>query len=511
MKLIQIIISKRRYWLVGLILVLVFLSGKDYDANSGLGLRPETQRQIEALKSELKLKNTTILAAQSASAEKSVGELGRGNFYRLFYNVEIRDPKSTNRSKPINLLFYLISETGQKQFIDQIEIHNDQIIRNRSVEFQANNSSNKIGFEKDNLEFSPTINITNIEISSLAISNFPELNALNKTIVGISGEEVTLERANTAANQTIFRSKNQSVGEFFVSTNKTITGADFKLRFIGSGGMGSYFVELREASNEGSNFGKLISKYYFNKETANDYFKVGPSTYHFPIAANLVPGQRYYIGVSNTEVEFSFFHTIAVITGNQADSKTQFGVEMKSEKYRKRIGDLFLRIYSPKSFGRLLGERFEDIGSGRMKYSYKQSNKPQDLLDIWSSENNSSDGVYYDNNYGGILGRSENNVSYIFKFDGGKPIQQAGIELNDISQGLVNSLVYYSTDGKNWQEIPAVEVNFVTTGKFKQTLSLEGKSRELYIKVTYDPSDVKYKSFHLFGIQSLQVVMETDK
>lgn len=507
MNLLQILISKRKYLLVGLILILVFLSDKDYDWQGD----PESQKQIETLETELKQQKATIISAQSLSEEKNIGELSKGNFYRLFYDIDIRDLKSTGQSKSINLDIFLVSDTGQKQLVDQINIHNNQIIKNRSIEFQVNDNSDRIIIEKDESEFSPTINITNIEISSLAVRNFSELNALDRTVIGITGEEVVFERAVTASNQIVFRSKNQSIGEFFISTNKIITGIDFKLRFIGSGGMGSYFVELRETPNEGSNFGKLISKYYFNKETANDYFKVGPSTYHFPIAANLIPGQRYYIGISNTEVEFSFFHTIAVIIGNQTDSKTEFGAEIIKGKPKKRIGDLFLKIYSPLSGGILLGGRFEDIGSGRMKYTYKQSGKPMDLLDIWSTENNSDGGIYYDNNYGGILGKSENNMSYIFKFDGRKPIRQASIELNDISQGLVSSLVYYSIDGKNWQEIPVVEVNFATTGKFKQALLLGGKSSELYIKVTYDPSDVKYKSLHLFGIQSLQVIMEMDK
>lgn len=511
MKFLQTISSNKRYFLVGFILILVFLSGKNYD--SGAEMNPDLQKQVENLKNELKQKDAIIISSQSKSGEKviggiGIGGIGKGNFYRLFFDIDVRDLNSSDQTKSVNFSVFLVSDTGLRQLLDQLEVQNNQIIKNRPVEFQAKDDSNRIIFEKDSIEFSPTINISSIEISSLDVKDLPELKKLDKTSLGIIAETISLERGKTASDQFVLRSKNQSVGEFFTPTQKIVTGADFKLRFIGSGGLGSYFVELREAENEESKVGKLISKYYFNKETANDYLKVGPSTYHFPIAANLVAGQRYYIGISNAEVETNFFHTLAVIAGSPTDSKTEFGAETIGGKYKKPIGDLFLKIYSPLSESPLLGERFEDIGAGRIKYTYKQSGKPEDLLDVSSL---SGDGIYFDSNYGGIVGKSENNNQYVFRFDIKKPIRKAGIELSDLSQGIVNSLIYYSFDGKNWQEIPVSEINFATTGKFNQALSLKGESSDLYIKITYDPSDVKYKSFQFFGIQSLQITIEADK
>lgn len=496
-------IFQKRHILVLFVLIVALMTGRDYTIQTAQTQNPDTQS----------LQNTQLLSSQLSLTKNNVLQTEPGGYYRLLYDVQSSELLDKSSDQTVTLSVYLVSDFDNKQLIDTITLKNGQKTYNRETVFASKESSSGLYFEKSSFDFSSDIAIVNIRSNHLNIRTDAEAANLHKLIVGQTTDEVTQEDKTPVADRYILRGKKENVGRVFEAKSDYISGVDLKLNFIGDGGYGDYLVELREIE-EGSvpKISGVLGLYYFTKGSAEANLKVSSSTYHFPLAATLTKGKRYFLSLNNERVKTNYFNTIEILGSGRNGAAGDRSLVFGGGQYQKEIGNLYFKIFNPISNyvnnERIpRGEIIQDIGSGESIYDYRQTGQPSDALDIFSIENGDKYSVHYDNNYNGIITETANNVAFIYKFDGLSPIKNAKISLNGIQQGAVNCLVSYSLDDKNWEDIPVKKFNFDETGTFVKMLGVNEKVSAIYLKITYDPQDLKFRTSRIFGIQNLDVHM----
>lgn len=496
-------IFQKRHILVLLILIVALMIGRDYNPQTDQSKNPIPQSILD----------TQLLSSQLSLTRNNVLQTEPGSYYRLLYSLQSSELLDQSLDQTVTLNVYLVSDFDNKQLIDTITLKNGQRVDNGETVFVSKESSSGLYFEKSSLDFSSDITIDSIRSNHLNINSDAEVANLHKSIIGQTTNEVIQEDKTPVTDQYIYRGSEENVGRVFEAKSDFISGVDLKLNFIGDGGYGSYSVELREIE-EGSTpkISGVLSLYYFTKGSAETNLKVASSTYHFPLAAALTKGKKYFLSLNNEQVKTNYFNTIEILGTSRNGLAGDRSLVFNGGQYQKEIGNLYFKIFNPISNNvnneRIpQGEIIQDIGRGENVYDYRQTGQPSDAFDIFSIENGDKYSIHYDNNFDGIIAATVNNVAFIYKFDGLSPIKNAKISLNGIQQGAVNCLVSYSLDDKNWQDIPVQKLNFEQTGAFVKMLNVNEKVSAIYLKITYDPEDVKFRTRRIFGIQNLDVHM----
>jgi len=297
-----------------------------------------------------------------------------------------------------------------------------------------------------------------------------------------------------------------------------------KLEFTGSGEIGNYYLELREVNNQN---GKVIlspdriAYFGFDKNSAERDLKIKEGIYHIPLAAYIEKGKTYFIGINNTEVRFNILNTLKIYGGN-ADSGEKIVSSVKG-KTSEKSGSLYLKVYGVDYIKAgdekvLTGAKILDNGDGTGSYSYGQGGSFSDYLDLEQVISKENSSIFYDNIQGGISGKDEDDNAFVYKINTTYPFAKLNIEAGQPGGEFTNSLVYYSFDNKNWQEIKndydKEDALFsADKNKFQKLLQGDGKTKTIYIKVTYDKEDAQEKNasavpVRLFGLKNLKVVAE---
>jgi len=512
-----------RYLLVFVILLIAFLYGKNLNII----------RKDEALLTQIRnLEQRQQGIYEITSSLKSI-EIPfivptiKGQGYRLNLDLETNNEDSvvTNVDSDatpgkIRLNFYLVSKYSDKTLILSDEFNDREIINEYEIKFVSDADYGYLLVEKENLDKNELVLVKNVHLTHLNVTQSSELNNLKPSIVGLTKTDrvVYSNLTDDVTDSYPFLRKNQSIGQVFTATEDQISAADFKIEFVGQGGVGNYFLELREVNEENgrvSSLGDRVAYYFFNYDEAQ-LLAFGDELYRFPLGAKLKKGQKYFIGFNNEQVGFTLTQTLKIYKSPIKTGLNDYGLSTVSGNFQK-INNLAVKIYGA-DYSNYNGEKLisgvfiQDLGQGEGLYTYENRHDPSDFLDIYQVQpDNSSPGlVWYDNVQQGISARPTEGIEFIYKFNTVYPFRRLRMVFMPYGSGFKDSLYYYSLDNQNWQLIDNnIRINneVKTKEKVDQVVMGEDNSNQVYLKVIPDFRD-NTNVLNIFGIKNLEVNAE---
>ncbi len=480
------------------------MTGRNFDFDSSK--EKELMKQINSLQKQFS-RNTEIGAGEESAVVKLGSNTEPNQYYRIFYNLQSTYQSDSDKESLISLELY-VETKYDSQFVDKVTIVEGEKLYNREIIFKSEGRADEIRLVKKTESYGGIVTIGGVKCYHL--SENPQ--QLQQTLIGIEGEKVFDASVDDSSSANKFKSKDQFIGSIITPKSDFISGIDFRMKTIGSGGENNYSVIICNVDEEGNPLTtEIISRYYFAQNYLQN-LRIGVGLYHFPISAEVEKNNNYFIGISNHDVNFNLFNTLAVYGSENIDPDNNLSKIVYEDGKLKEIGKLYYRIYEP--MGNTLSDSvlsnaiIQDVGGTVGFYDYSMSGQPRDIADIYSVENGGTNEIYFDNSYSGLVASTENNLAFIYKFDSGHPIDRAKIELSQVSHAVVDSLVYYSIDGTSWSEIEVEKRDSSSTGSFSEVIDVSRKSNSLYVKITYNNEDKQYRELKIFGIQALNVHMD---
>ena len=348
------------------------------------------------------------------------------------------------------------------------------------------------------------------EISAIRVDKYviPQNNALVENHYGYSQPEKMVSIDNNKQDYIRFWRKNQKVGEIFTADSDNLYGGEFKIRFQGIGGKGSYLIEVREIDDNNKISGERLAYWYFNKRQLGLLGQISEDTYFIPIVAKLEKGKKYYLGFSSAEVSNNWFNSVEIAFGGKI-KKIKDPIDNSSISLHQKSHNLYSLKNKSYSGEELLFGSSISIVTGKKTYSYSQLGRPAEYLDIYRVEGERAKySVLYDNVSGGIAGQLSKDTAIVYRFNTGINFNRAFVSFKEVAGGYCGVRAFWSYDDKNWQEIPGDNFsNPNNPTNFKQSITGVGGS-EIFLKITYDPERHHNKKINLFGISDLSLVAE---
>lgn len=507
------------YSIILLIFVFAFFFGKNMNLTS-----PTEKILQDQLYAQQKVVSGIydISAGQQEYELKNQFSIKKSQCGRLFFslkNLSTADSFLSNQKIKV----FLTNNFDQNQELGSYEIKSDRFFQNQEIDFCANADYQNLIFQKDKDNQNGSFEISNVLFSPL-VSEKHDLSNLLPPIVGNTNFSNIIYQTNLDINDANkaykFTRHNQMIGQTFVADTESISGVDMKLEFTGVGGIGNYYLELREADNQNGKialFSDRIAYFGFDKTSAERDLKIQKGIYHIPLVSHLEKGKTYYIGINNTAVKFNILNTLKIYGGN-ANNGEKIITSVK-RKTSDKPGNLYLKVYGAnyvktKDEKVLTGTKILDNGDGTGSYIYEQKGNFSDYLDLDQVISKENTSIFYDNVQSGISGKDEDDNAFVYKINTVYPFTKMKIELGQPGGEFTNSLIYYSFDNKNWQEIKSDwdksedEILQGDKNRFQELLQGDNKTKTVYIKVAYDKEDAKEKTIHLFGLKNLKVVAE---
>lgn len=511
-----------RYLLVLLILAGTLLFGRNFEGNSAYQANLQENRfsdaeegiyYIDEGEDELVLKDKVSISPDAG--------------YRIFFDVAMEAGAiSGSDSNNIDLALSVGDTLGRR-----VSVCSHQLVageRRFGLEgvFVSDDNYRDLVFSLNNTKFEGVIRIENIQIYALNIKTRAEEQGLKKTTVGATDfNKVILSNwPEEAESEYTFRKKYQKIGQIFTANSKMISAIDLKLKFIGTGGEGDYYLELYEYYPESSTISERLAYFNFDRESATTRLLTSSTerTYRIPLAANLVIGKQYVVCIANDKVEFNPLNTLSVLgQDNQFENGRIF---LSNRRHINNLsGSLSFKLYGvnySEYGGEMIptGAIIQDLGKGEGLYTYKQRGDISDFLDISEIgvEKNNGAGIFYDNNVGGIASDDSKDASVIYKFNTIYPFGKFSISADQPGGNFTNSKFYLSFDDNNWQEVQMkIDKNSpkIASNRFEIIASGDGKQNAIYIKITCDQESKKKKhseayAARLFGIKNIDVEAE---
>jgi len=348
------------------------------------------------------------------------------------------------------------------------------------------------------------------EISAIRVDKYaiPQNNELVENYYGYSKPEKMVSIDNNKQDYIRLWRKNQKVGEIFTADSDNLYGGEFEVRFQGTGGKGSYLIEVREIDDNDKISGERLAYWYFDKRQLESLGQISKNTYFIPIVAKLEKGKKYYLGFSSAEVSNNWFNSVEILLGKKV-KKIKDPIDNSSISLRQQSHNLYFLKNSSYSGEKLLFGSSISIASNKKTYRYIQLGRPAEYLDIYRVEGERAKySVLYDNVSGGIAGQLSKGTAIIYRFNTGINFNRAFISFQEVAGGYCGVRAFWSYDDKNWQEISGD--NFSNPNNpmnFKQSIAGVGGS-EIFLKITYDPERQHNKKINLFGISDLSLVAE---
>lgn len=515
----------KRCFLVLILFVLAFVFGENMNV---LTLEQQQLQDLVYTQQKMTFGIYDVTADQQEYELKNQFVLKNGQCGRLFFSLRNLPPINKSPDSSIvnpNIKILLSSDLNQNQELGSYEIKSNRFVQNEEVDFCSNTDYSGLLFQKNNDQDNQdyAFEISSVAFFPIAIEKH-DLNNLLPSIIGntnfnniIYQSSFESKDANTAIK---FSRKNQLIGQTFIASSDTASGVDLKLEFIGGGGIGNYFLDLREVNDQG---GKLVissnrmAYYCFNKGSAEKNLKIEEKVYHIPLAAHLEKGKTYFIGISNESVKFNILNTLKIYGGSE-DTGSDKIITSVGGRTSEKPGSLYLKVYGSDytKVGDekvLNGAKVLDNGDETGLYNYQQKGNFSDYLDLDQLISKGNNDIFYDNVQSGVSGRDENDNAFVYKINTTYSFTRMKIEANQPGEDFINSLVYYSFDEKKWQEIKSDSNKEDASSqenkdKFQELVYGDGKTKTLFIKVTYDKADAIDKKVHLFGLRNLKVTAE---
>lgn len=510
----------KRYFLVLVLFVLAFVFGKNMDV-----LTPEQKQSQDQIYAQQKITSGiyAVSVDQNKYELKKLFSIKSGQCGRLFFalkNLPPNDSLTNSFAENPNVQILLSNDFDQNQELGFYEIKSDRFAQNEEIDFCADSDYQNLLFEKDENSQDSSFEISDVAFYPLAIEK-RDFTGLMTPIEGntnfsnvIYQSSFSFKDANKAFK---FSRKNQKIGQAFVADSDMISGADSKMEFTGTGGIGNYYLDLREIEEQN---GKIrlssdrVAYFGFNKDNAEKNLKIGGGVYHIPLAAHLEKGKTYFIGISNEGVKFNILNTLKIY-GNDAGSGEKIVSSIRG-KISEKPGGLYLKIYGTDYVKVaddkvLTGAKILDNGDGTGLYVYEQKGSFSDYFDLDQLITKGNSNIFYDNVQSGISAKDEDDNAFVYKINTLHPFTLAKIEAGQPGGEFTDSLVYYSFDNNNWQEIKSDRDKSTDAplqedkDKFQELIQGDGETKTIYIKVTYDKEDAKEKSIHLFGLKNLKI------
>lgn len=517
---LKFVLKNMRYFFILVIFLLAYLFGKNLTLpEKELAYQKEIKRLNQVLSEsyQIKANRQSFIFAGRLNANPNEG-------YRFIADYKTKGIlKDKNlATHPVKINIWASSQLNGRQLIDSFEINPNSRIDNHESKFFSNGNYPDLLVEKENLEYQGDLIIKNPHFDAINVKNQASFEKLKPTIAAqVSFDKVIFETKTEQENgfYTLTRN-NQTVGQILTSSdNFNLAQVEMKLEIVGSGGVGSYFLELKEVEDNNGKSTISSSRIAYSSFTIQDLgdMKIGTDLYQLPIAAKLKKGKRYFLGINNQMVGFNLINTIKI--GKVSGDKNAAEIIRGAQTFG--LNDIYLKIFAADHLGQngqsiLADAVISDLGQGRGMYRYQQKSDVTDFFDIDQilANSNSQTLIFYDNISQGISGVTQDNNSFIYKFDTIYPFKNLQILLCQPSSEFVKSLAYWSYDQKNWQiiadDLDEERVENGNAYQLKQNLVGDGKANQVFLKVTYDPEDLKNKSDRIFGIRNLRVNAELE-
>ncbi|HLB31928.1 MAG TPA: hypothetical protein VJL27_00025 [Patescibacteria group bacterium] len=516
--------SYKRYLLVLFLFILALIFGRNLDA---MALEQKQLQDQIYLQQKIDSSIYQVPANQSEYRLKKIFSTKRGQCGRIFISLRnLSQTKNISDSSKENLsiIIKLSNDYGEEQSLAIFEVENRLFAQNKNFDYCANADYSDVIFQKDENDLDGSFEISNVSFYPIALEKH-NINNMVETIEGNTDFGKIFYQSgpeSEAANKPyVFLRKNQVIGQTFIANNEIISGIDIKLDFIGVGGQGNYSLELREAEEKNGHIElstDRVTYYCFNKDSAEKNLKIEKDVYHIPLAAHLEIGKTYFIGINNETVKFNIINTLKIfgVSGNNSGGKVVYSVGGKTSR---RSGSLFLKAYGAdyiKIAGEkvLTGAKIIDNGDGTGSYIYEQKGTFSDYLDIERSitKDNNNSSIFFDNIQAGISGKDKDDNVFIYKINTIYPFEKMKIYAEQPGEGLTDTLLYYSFDNNNWQEIasnhdkPENALSQGEKNRFQEIIQGDGKTKNVYIKAAYNENDAKKKVVHLFNLKKLKII-----
>lgn len=515
------------YLIVTVLFMLAFIFGKNMNV-----LTPEQQK----LQEQSYVQRKMALGVYNVSIDQRGYRIDNkvfvknGQCGRVFFglkNTSAYDDSSNILSGSPNIQIRLSNDFDQSQALGSYEIKSNRFVQTEEVNFCADADYSDLVFRKDENSQYSSFEISNISFYPLSLGKH-NFDNLESSVLGNSDFSEVIYRSQidlkSATKPFRFTRKNQMIGQTFVADSESISGVDMKLEFTGVGGVGSYFLELREVIDQNGKSelsSDRIAYYMFNKDSVDQELNLGENIYHIPLAGQLERGKTYYIGVNNNAVKFNILNTLKIY-GGSADNNGNIITSVKG-KSSEKSGSLYLKAYGADYVqvgGEkvLTGAKILDSGDGTGLYFYEQRGNFSDYLDIDQLISKNKSSIFYDNFQKGISAKDEGDNAFTYKINTVYPFNKIKIEAGQPGGEFTDSLIFYSFDNTNWTEIKndwnkEDSLFLADNNKFQELIQGDGKIKTVFVKVTYDKDDVKEKAtsatqIHLFGLKNLKILAE---
>lgn len=420
----------------------------------------------------------------------------------------------------------LKSDYSDKRLIKTIKVPFSSKFMQQEIILPVEADDSKIILERADRNDGSIIFSKETALTKLNIDNDAQISKLKPTVIGAVNTDVLGPSLLTDANSVLYTydyDKTELFGQVFKAENVNLTSVGMKLKVKGKGGLVSFFAELHEATKVGDKF--VISPVSLQQSEFHTY---EPQTYidvngdwKFWMAHELEVGKYYFVGITNRNSESNWLNNLSMIGSKDAEYTDGYAGLVGDDGTLEKKGELSLKVYST-NYVEAQGEKvldgatFYDQG-GYGIYSYGTKQNPNSIFDLLPFDR-SLGSIYYEAREGCIVGQAQNNQSFTYKFNMLYPIKKLYVNATDLGNGNFQSKIFYSFDNQNWQEIPPrlgaddeSNLNTDTDAPVKYASKIPGnnESKEVYIKVTYDPNSPGAKSV-LFGVKGLSIKGEVD-
>lgn len=489
-----------RYLIAVIILAGVMIFGRNFNFGSE---RQELVNEISGLNRNARGYYQVVSEGDLVIKDKI--NSSSGELVVVSFDILNREKSFDKKQQPTEKLIFLASsELGDQKIIGDYDP--ESTLDYQKIEFRFISDKNY----RDLIIRKAKNDNFRTEISTIRVDKYAasKNNSLVENYYGYSQPENMVSVNNDGQHYIRLWRKGQKVGETFTAESDNLYGGEFKIKFNGAGGKGSYLIEVREINNNDEISGERLAYWYFDRKQLELLGQIAEDTYFIPVIAKLEKGKKYYIGFSSAEVSNNWFNSIDVAMGSKIKDITDPGDGSKIVLHRQsnKLYTLKNRTYLDNKM--LSGSSVTLVG-GKEIYRYAQIGRPAEYLDIYRVEGERAKySVLYDNVSGYVSGQLSKKTAIIYKFNTAINFEKAQIKFKEVAGGYCGVKAFWSYDDKNWQEI--VGNNFSNpnnTMNFEQSIAGTGGS-EIFLKITYDSERQYNKKINLFGISDLRVVAE---
>lgn len=496
--------NNRKYIAVLILFLVLLLFGKNYTAGGN-----SINSTIESLQKEIKSIKKGVYTIKPQDKPLTINlptSYKKGDSARLIFNIETKNELMSQiyEQRQMDFSIYLASDYGEEQLIDNLMLTVPVKNTLQEIRFTSEFDSSKLIIKRNDSRTTGELTISDLKSFKLN-AGANDLNNLKPTI---SGKTDVLEVVSSTADKFdgkflfAFTRKKQLIGQVFSANYDKISSVDLALGWLGNGGSGNYLLELRRVQDDGS-YSDVLSHYFFNQESTNDNL-VSNNVYRLPFTANLIKGKKYMISINNYNVSFNLINTLKIGSVNIKDSEVSEARMTVGGGKEKLINPLFIEVKGSDCIKNintcvLNGAIIQDNGGGTGLYNYESTGEPIDFLDLYKSD----PGVGFDNVVGGIIAPVKADTTFYYQFDTVYPYKVMKVIIDQNVLYASKNNLSYSFDNQNWETIDQNENGNLIVEKVIKPLS--NHQTNLFIKVTYDPSDAKYKESAYFGIKGIKV------